>query len=243
MPNLAGQKTFLSMQGELAEIVLNSAAFSTTTNPNLVRAKQIINDSYREITTERDWWFLFNQLTVSTVVGQTTAYALDDTCKEIRYMAIPTNQQRLVYLPWEKWVNDFPGRYTNQGNARPWAYVPGQEAANNALQVYFFPAADAIYSVEYGFMRRVLDLSADTDVPIIPPEFQDCILLRAAFEIFHKVNDKRAAEWKSRYEERSNVMWLKNEQLSDYVNTFRNINSERAYYAITDVNRSLFVPY
>jgi len=251
--NLQGQKTFIQMQDQIAQTTQRTTA-ALAQKPNQADIKRFINDAYIAICSERDWWFMFNIATFSTVLGQQTPYVMPDTVMQVFYMTIPANQQKLKFATFGKWLVNYPGRYTNVGNTRPWAYIEGPEASNNALQYYIFPAADSNngnnYTVEYGYKTRITLLSADSDISVIPPEFSQCIVNRALEAIFRELNDERWEIYFDNKDDKSNdatrrmnAMWLKHEQFNDYVATFRNIELENAFVSSTDLNRALFVPF
>lgn len=249
---LPGQKQFLQIQQEISQLVLRKTIADSTTVPSLTLVKQLYNDAYIELCSERDWWFMFNYATFNTVSGQATPYVMPDNVAEVRSMAIPAAQQKLRFATWDMWVTNYPGRYTSVGNTRPWAYIPANPAGDNALEYFLFPAADsnngANYTVEYGYKQRITPLVGDTDTPIIPVEFQQCVINRALEKCFRNINDPRWEIYSDRTDgteakSRADAMWLKNEQFNDYVARFRNYEAENAFSAITDLNRFLFVPY
>lgn len=253
---IQGQKTFVTMQQDISQIALKTpygqVAPSSGSVTNIL-VKELINDAYMEICSERDWWFMFNYAGFTTVPFQVLPYIFPDNVQEIRYMTIPAYQQKLKYATFEQWIVNYPGRYTNVGPTKPWAYIPGPPAVDNALQYFLFPTADANngnnYNVEYGFKQRIVPLANDYDFPIIPAEFQQVIINRALEKLFRIMNDPRQETYSdgegmnTDANRRYNAFWLKNEQFTDYVAKFRNYETENAFVSSTDINRQLFVPF
>jgi hypothetical protein len=253
MANLAGQKTFQQMQDQIAQTTQRTTA-ALALKPNTAGIQQFINDAYIAICSERDWWWMFNVGTFQTVALQQTPYVMPDNVMQVLYMTIPAIQRKIKFGSFSQWIVNYPGRYQSMQNSSPWAYIEAPEASNNALQFYLFPSADsnkgANYTIEYGYKQRITLLSAGSDIPIIPPEFAQCIVNRALEMIFRELNDSRweiyydnAEDKKNDASRRYDAMWLKNEQFNDYVAKFRNIEMENAFVSSTDINRALFVPF
>lgn len=248
---LPGQKTFVQIQAELGEQILGtqtgtSPYWDTTTRPTLARVQQLINDAYRELMSKTEWWFLFRVFNFSTVVGQTTPYALDPTADEVMYMTIPGKQLKLSWMANSDWHVIFPGGYTNMANMLPTFYIPGPpNSSTNVLQFYLGAGpADQVYTVEYGAKVRVADLSADSDVPLIRPEWQDVLILGAKIKVFDWLGDiTRLQEVKALYDERLRQMWKFDQETEESSWRMRDAYSEMAYSPYTDVNRALFVPF
>ena len=247
---LPGQKTFLQIQTELGGQILGSQGltapyFDATTRPTLTEAKMLINDAYREICSYRPWWFLFQEYTFNTVVGQTTPYIMDVAVEQVQMMNINARQLKLTWMAYSDWRVIFPGKYTNMANMLPTFYIPAQPGTGNELQFYLGPGpADAIYTVQYGAKIRVSDMSATTDVPLIRPEWQDILILRAKYKIFDWLGQMdRVNETKALYDLRLAEMWKFDQETEESSWRFRDPLAEMAYSPYTDVNRALFVPF
>ncbi len=248
---LAGQKTFVQIIAQLGGQILGTQGgttpyFDTGTRPTLAEVKTLINDAYREVVSEREWWFLFREFTMPTVVGQTTAYAVDVTADQVVFMAIPARQLRLSWMTYNDWKVMWPGAYTNMANMLPKFYTPAPpNATTNGLQFYIGPGpADQIYTIQYGAKLRITDLSADADVPLIRPEWQDVFILKAKMKVFDWLGDMpRVQETKALYDERMRQMWKFDQETEESSWRMRNYVDEQSYAPFTDVNRALFVPY
>lgn len=255
MAVLSNQKSFLQIQQQISELVLKTAypnvAQDNVTQPGLTRLKQIINDAYTEISTEVAWrWRFYDGYTFPTVAGQQTPYAMPDDCEELLWVTIPLYQQRLWATEYSQWLTNYPGGYTNYANAKPWAYIPAPDAANNAYQIYLFPAADAPqngpYIVKAGYMKRVTPLAADGDYMICPPEFQDAVIDRAIRKTYEFIGDQKWTMYDDRpsastpASDRYSQLWIKNANFAEAVSYWRDIRYERAFTASLDINRVLF---
>ncbi len=248
---LAGQKTFLQIQAQLGGQILGgqggaSPYWDTTTRPTLAEVKVLINDAYREVCSERAWWFLFREFTFNTVVGQTAPYDMDVTAKQVKMMSIPARQLKMSWIAYSDWKVIHPGGYTNMANMLPVNYVPAPpDATTNGLQFYLVPGpADAVYSVQYGAELRIADLSADADTPLILPEWQDVFILKAKMKIFDWLGQMdRVTETQQLYSQRMIQMWKFDQETEESSWRMRDTAAESAYSPYTDVNRALFVPF
>lgn len=256
MAILSNQKTFLQVQQQLSELVLKTTypnvAADAVTQPGLTRLKQIINDAYAEITSEVDWrWRFIDTYTFPTVAGQQTPYVMPDDCEDLLWVTIPFFQQRLWATEYSQWLTNYPGGYTNYANAKPWSYIQAPDAANNEMQIYLFPAADApvpagAYTVKIGYMRRVTPLVLDADVMVCPPEFQDLVINRAILKTYQFLGDPKWQTYDDSPESdtfaarRYSAMWVKNQVFAEAVSYWRDIRTERAFTASLDINRVLF---
>lgn len=251
---LSNQKTFLQMQQEVAWVCLKTdwpnTAEDNQNSPGLTQVQQMINDAYSEITTEQDWsWRFTDQYTFNTVVGQ-QLYPMPDDCEDILDMLIPLFQQRLRAVLYSQWITNYPGKYTNYANTKPWAYIPTNNSADNALQIYLFPAADGspaagYYTVNVAYLRRATPLVNPGDIPICPPEFQDLVINRAIYKMYKGMGDKRWEEYDDGSDAtpcglRLSKQWVKNSRFAEGVAAWRNIRNEVAFTSAMDINRVLF---
>lgn len=252
---LSNQKTFGQMIQEVSWVCLKTpyptSAVDNVNSPGLTQVMQFINDAYAEICTEVDWsWRFTDTYSFNTVVGQ-QIYQMPDDCQDILDMLIPLFQQRLRAILYSQWITNYPGKYTNYANTKPWAYIQAPEAVNNGTQIYLFPAADGspsagFYTVNVAYLKRPTLLVNDADVPICPPEFQDLVLNRAIYKVLKGLGNKRWEEYYDSPESdspcgrRYSQMWLGNQRFAEAVAYWRNIRNEVAFTSAMDINRVLF---
>jgi hypothetical protein len=234
MANLPGVKTFVSLVEEVAQFVMGQTPADVSsgnpTNPTLTILKQIVNDAYREVLSKRFWYFLVDIKTLTLTSGQTTPYALDDTCDMPFYFRITAEAKRLNYIPYDEWLMRWPAGFTNMGNSSPLYYIPAQVATNGAKQVLLFPASDnSTRVVEYGFKKRVVDMTDPTDYMLIPAEWQDVVIKLAIFKSFIKRQDPdNAKPYFDLYTARLNEMmvWDIN-QTPEWINSIMDLSMSR----------------
>lgn len=220
MANLPGTKAFEAIYTEVSTNVLNRLATTGDSPLTLTRVKQIVNDTQREICTERDWPWLYTEANFSLVKDQTTAHVLPDECQILMGIAIPSENVVLGEVSWETWTSIYPERYSGQTSGQPESYIKASVASNGASQVFIWPSPADNYTARIFYRKRVTDMSATTDVSVIPVDWQDVLIAKATASCFMALNDKksdeRAAIWMSRYNARWADMFIQCEN-SGYV--------------------------
>lgn len=239
MANLAGTKDFLAVQKEVADEINDDTAAGTGTDPSLVRIKSYINDAYREVVSQFPMWFKMKEFTPDTPVDPSFRLTLDDEVVRIESIHIPENQLLLRYMGRELFNHFQPGGQPVTGAGIPISWIPAPRAANNALQIDFYPTPDRVYVTSIWAEIRFVDLVADTDVWTITPEWQDVPIKLAKMYSFLKVGDPRAEDFRQLYEERKNTMWVAYEQELAHVNSWRDAYAERAAHGYP----GLYYPY
>lgn len=222
MANLAGQKTFLEIQQEVSENVLGNAVLADTrSNPTLTQVKRFINDAHREICSKRNWYFLYKEANFNLVKDQTTAHTLPDDVQELYGITIPSEEIRLGETSLDSFNRALPGRYTDQESGQPYSYVKAPIASNGAMQVYIWPAPQENYTARITYKARISNLSDPTDIPLIPPEWQDVLISLASGKAVMKKGSDNSNElakvYYELYESRYADMWVHNEAMSEYI--------------------------
>lgn len=242
---IPGQKTFLQMQEEISEEILDVSIATTETRPTLTRLKQIINDRYRMIITAWSWWWMYRESSFNLVVNQQTPYYIGNQYDEVQWMAIPSLQRRINWMSMTDWETMYPGRYTQYGNATPFNYIPGPPDTDNGLGYFVFPAANAILNVTFGAKLRVSDMSADGDYPVIPADWQDLILNGAKMDVlkFFGTNsaDPRYKNYQDMYNTRLQMAILEDQRTEENVWRFRDARSERAMSGAVDYRNGVWI--
>ncbi len=212
MADLAGQRTFLEMQTELASIWLVQSGLSTTSYPTLVTAKLLLNKYLKIFCSKYEWLWVTKSTTINTASG-TTLLTMPDLVRKVGKFQIRANGRDLVYMTMMEFERMFPLGWTNVTNTQPIYYIEAQPAANGAIQFNLFPTPDATYTISYDYLARFTPMSADADVPVIPPEWDNFILWRAAMEGLIMLGDVRASSFKGMADELEAQAWLDNEKL------------------------------
>lgn len=207
MANLAGQQTFLQMQNTCGAVWLEQTALSTSTYPTLATCKELLNKYMKILISKYPFVWIGKSSTIATVAG-TKLLTMPDLVRKVGKFQIQANGADLTYLTQFEFETMFPMGWTNITNSRPIYYIETDPASNNAIQFNLFPTPDAIYTIAYDYQTRAAAMSADADVPIVPPEWDNWIIWRAIAEGLMMLGDPRSASYKGMADELEGQMWL-----------------------------------
>lgn len=235
---IPGQKTFLEIQQEISQEILDKDIADTESRPTLTRLKQIINDRQRMILTAWSWWWMYREDSFNTVIGQTTPYYPGPEYQEVQWMTIPAQQRRIPWLSMADFETLYPGRYTSYGNAVPFNYIPAPPDADQGLGYYLFPGANQVYTVAFGAKLRVPNMTLDADTPLIPADWQDLLLNGAKMDVLKffgtNTGEPRYKNYEQMYNSRFQQAILEDQRTEENVWRFRSAKMERAMSAATD---------
>jgi hypothetical protein len=251
---LPNQKTFLQFQQEISRELFGKTIAGTSDRPNLTEVKQAINDACQRVASSFDWSWMYRQGTFLTVIGQTDPYSLSVAGSvathpmKVMRMTIPAQRLRLLYVPYERWQQDYPGKYSNLGNSKPTFYVPATAdqtvGRENEIRYYLGPnPADAIYTIEWFAKVYPGAMTLDADIPPIPAQWQDLIKYKALeliYEVLGEGADQRLKSRAEQYQRLWNLAWKEDQQAGEGVNAMRNYQSEVTYANTTSPDKMLF---
>ncbi len=235
---IPGQKTFLQIQQEISEEILDLTIATTETRPTLSRLKQIINDRHRMICTAWSWWWMYREDTFPTVANQTTPYFPGSEYQEIQWMTIPAYQRKLAWLDMAAWEAFAPGRFSSYGPGIPENYIPGTPDTDQGFGYFLFPAANQVYTVNFGAKLRCPDMTADADKPLLLADWQDLLLNGAKMDVlkFFGVDPStpRFQSYADMYNTRMQYAILEDQRTEENSWRFRSAAAERAMSAAMD---------
>lgn len=157
---------------------LDDVAFDTAT------LNQFINDGQRDIFNSRRFTFMERQGTVTTIASSevlTTGLTDVQIPLSLRLYTPLGNANLLTYIEYE----DFDEWLANEnlvGKTTPsyWRIF------NNTILL--FPIPDAVYTLKIRYIKTPIELTTDLQVPEIPEEFSEVLVL-AAFRRAQEFND------------------------------------------------------
>jgi hypothetical protein len=174
---------------------LDDTSFGTT------KLNQFINDGQRYILNNRRFRFMEKEADLTTTSGSdaVTGTPTDlQTPLSLRLYSPAGNAIKLQYVEYEDIDNAFPN-ISNSGNSAPSAWY----VFNNTIKIY--PQADATYTLKLKYIKTVDELSEDADIPEIPEDFSEALVL-AGYQ--------RALEHNDDYDQ-AQVVQLKIDELID----------------------------
>lgn len=242
---LTGQKTFLELQNEVASECFGISSAANLVRPTQTELQRIINDSERDLCTRWDWSWLYREGNFNTVVDQQTPYYPDKTFADVYWMTIPAKMIKLGWKSMAEWEAIYPGRYTQASHALPWGYIPAPPDTDLGLGFYIFPAADQVYTIQYGGKLRVGNMTVDGDYPTIPVDYQSMLLFEAKRQalIFTGVGetDPRLVRYEKEVDKLFQIAWIRDQRMLETVNKFRSAEAERTQGLIGDFVRGVWM--
>ena len=157
---------------------LDDTGFSSTT------IKQFINDTQREITNDKRWRFMEATTNLTSSVGSQSigSFPADyQIAIDLRISSPVAYAKKLPFLDYTV-VDEQYSDQTIYANSTPMFWY---EYANVP---YIFPQADQVYTLTLRYLKTPTELSADADVPQIPEEYQELLVL-GALSRCHELND------------------------------------------------------
>lgn len=146
--------------------------------------KQFINDAQRDYLGDKRWRFMEETADFTATIGSQLLGTLPDDYEMPITLRVttPYNAARILNFMDYKDVDRIYPAPTLLGNTLPFAWY---EFANT---IYLLPAAGQAYTLQLRYIKVPTELSADADVPVIPEEFQELLVLGALWRC-HEFND------------------------------------------------------
>lgn len=136
-------------------------------NMAVVHINRHVNQALDEISSEHDWPWLDAVETINTVAG-TAGYTPVATWLRTKQVRIAEEYpMRLVTLA------DLETQWPSSDRGMPGIFTIF------ASQIVFRPIPDAVYVVTHRYTRTEVDLSTDSDTPLMPAQFHSAIVARA----------------------------------------------------------------
>lgn len=148
--------------------------------------KQFLNDAQRSFATDATWRFFHTTQNYTLNVGTadiTNGSGLPSAFQTPNKLRITTSgyEQVLTPIQYDEFVEKYPS-YENDDNSTPrYWYMKG-----DSIEVY--PAPDTAFTVKLEYWKTPTELSADSDVPELPVDFREVLVL-GALQRAYKTDD------------------------------------------------------
>lgn len=203
--------TYLSLTNELLrrinEVEMDSTTFETARNIQAL-AKDATNASVRAILNQgQEWPFLLVTQTQATVAG-TAEYSLPTDCSSvdwdsfyIRQLVDQTNvPQKLEVMPYTEYLRHYRARDESGGTASREA--PRRVYMTQDSKFGLTPPPDKAYTIEYKYWSFPSEMSAYSDVCIIPDRFKGVIIDGGLmFLMMFRSNEQSAGMHKEKFDD------------------------------------------
>ena len=142
---------------------------SVTSTTYVKMVSDFINDAKTLVGQATDWSALRETFTISTTASDNT-YSLTGSGDNVKVMSVLNDTQN-CYMEYQSkdWFND--ALYiANAAEGAPKYYTYNGLDSSGDTQVLVGPTPDGVYSLRFDLTKRQADLSADTDVLLIPAQ-------------------------------------------------------------------------
>lgn len=179
--------TYLELQNDSLRALNLSTA--STSDPR-TRIKGYINLWHRRILSRPGYLRLLRdkQLTFTSVADISTV-TFSSSVARINGIVDTTNDQHLVRRDLS-WIRRHDAGLEAEGV--PYVYVNLGRNSSGLLQVQLWPTPQAANTYTLDYMAELTDMSADTDVPLLPADFHHVLSLGAQHDEWRRMDDDRA---------------------------------------------------
>jgi hypothetical protein len=153
-----------------------------------------INDAKRLVEQSWDWSSLRSTQAVTTAEG-TVNYTLTDTDNRFEVLSVLnlTSKGRMEYQS-SAWFEDALLLSGEAATGSPAYYTFNGVTSSGEAKVDVFPKPDGVYSIQFKLLKRLPDLSADTDALVVPS--RPVLLLAQAMAIEERGEDGgNSSQW------------------------------------------------
>ena len=161
---------------------------------------RMLNAAYREIHSRMRWPFLEAIDSGLVTVAGTSAYTPSNTMSTWRNIdAVRLSQPAKLNFVNIEYMQ--PQELFDMANVNPTETATPRYWTMYASQFHFFPTPDDAYTATVYYITEPPDMSADTDVPVIPVAYHDAIVSGAICRIAFRERDWIGLElWTAKYE-------------------------------------------
>ncbi len=142
-----------------------------------------VNDAYSDLTTKNRYMGLRKNFVFPELETSTALYTVDgrnylttpSDCLIVRYVYDKTNNVKLDRINWYTYIS-----YTDRANTS--SEGSPNEWVRSAGKIYIHPTADAAYTMDVFYKKKVPALSASADVTLIGSEWDNIIVQLAVIK-------------------------------------------------------------
>jgi len=236
---LAGMREWPWMMGsgvvqttaDITSLTASVAGLGTTVTLSTTYATTLATDYWIQFATTDDWYPITahtagtDELTIAP--GYTQSAALVDGACTIRriYYSLASDADRIIDM-YEA-IQDRQLDYVDPreldlqlpdptATGTPRAYTLLGFDSSNAWRANFYPIPDAVSNISYRYYKRITDLSADADIPVLPIKWHQAIIFVALAMFGHPyIDDSRMQSAESRARQMVGEMMKQQSPLPD----------------------------
>lgn len=141
----------------------------------------------REIAKDRTYPFFITYSSTFNTVAGTEEYTLTETNNQkLETVRITTDgyRRRLTPVRYDEFRATYPGVTYALNPGTPNLYYTTGRTTTNQLKMKFYPVPNAVYAIEYDYYVAPTAMATDTDVPVLPPLYQDMLIDYAMWKAY-----------------------------------------------------------
>lgn len=163
----------------------DTSSMDTTTRARLANA---VNRKYRAVLSRPHATHLREGTTTLNSVQGTALYALSGVAKLHRIIEA-TNDRRLIPMTLDQYRGLEPDPASNQGT--PTHFVNAGYNSSRQPQIYLWQTPSDAITYTCDVLNAITDLSLDADLPLLPEDFHDVLVLAGLIEEYRRLDDPR----------------------------------------------------
>lgn len=231
-----GQQTLNQIQAEIDTWMFKSQPSSTTTYPTAAQEIHVINKWYKRFCSMYLWNWNTAEGTFQTVIGQ-VRYAMPDNATRPMNLTIRNIAKSIPVYTRQKFLAMYPSGWNNTGQGIPMIAVEAIPSSDNSRQYDFWPAPNAVYTVNWDGFSYVTPLDGITyEYSVIPPDYDDILVHGPLSEMLLMVERPDEAEYhQSQVDKITQRAWIENENMISLINQARGQDA--------DAGQALIFPY
>jgi len=161
--------TYLNLMNSVLRRLREEETTSVTSNTYNKMVGDFINDAKKLVEEATDWSALRETIIVPATASNNT-YALTGCSDDVKVMSVINDTSNFfMHYQTKDWFNE-QIYIVNTPESTPRYYTYNGLDANGDTQVLVGPTPDGSYSLRFNVVKRQPDLSANTDVLLIPSQ-------------------------------------------------------------------------
>lgn len=175
-----------AVNNRLNEVELTGSNFASATG-FYANTKNAVNNAIRDISLQEFEWPFNHNTQETALVASTVRYSLPSDCKTVdmetfrikKNTSLGNDTVKLKVLSYEEYLERFVDvEYAGSAAATG---VPEYVVRTPSREFALYPAPDKAYTVVYEYYSTFTPLSAYTDVPTLPDQFEGAIVEGAMY--------------------------------------------------------------
>lgn len=161
--------TYLNLMNNVLRRLREEETTSVTGTTYVKMVGDFINDAKKLVEEATDWSALRDTIVVTTAASD-NSYSLTGSSDNVKVMSV-LNDTKNCFMNYQTkdWFNE-QIYLLNASESAPLYYTYNGLDANGDTEVLVNPKPDGVYSLRFNVIKRQADLSADTDVMLVPAQ-------------------------------------------------------------------------